>query len=160
MYKEQMHTHVITANSAEEFRDQVLQLAAVLGGANVTSAAPKTELSNSFAEEAPTKEAPKSAEKSAAKKGAKKPEAKDEDPFTEEAPAAATDEDPFAEEAPAAPAKELTFEDVKTALQEVSNEKDIEAAKDIMKAIGVKKVSAIEKKDYAKVMSLCAKALK
>jgi hypothetical protein len=64
--------------------------------------------------------------------------------------------DPFAEDEPAAAAKEITLDDVRGLLMKLKD-KDIDAAKAVLKAVGAETISKIDAKSFGKVVDLCKK---
>lgn len=143
------HMHVIEADTAEEFKEKVFDLAKVLGGGQASSSTPPPAV-------AP--EGSKSGKKTA-KKESPPAEAEEANPFDDGKGAA---ENPFAEDAAAEEVK-LTYDAVKEELTKVFNHSKEEGPaglKAILESVGQTKVSGIKEADYPKVMAACAKFLK
>lgn len=172
------HTHVIEADTAEEFKSQVLALAATVGGVPMNAA--------DVSEEVPS--APVASEGSKSKKGKKAPppvekqpdessddaaedageevgpedgeEAVEED-LTEEA-APVEEADPFAddEEGGEEEKPKLTLKDVTAAAKELMEKKGAPALRATLEGFGVRNVNKVEAGKYGEFVSACKKALK
>jgi hypothetical protein len=167
------HTYMIEAESAAEFREQVLDLAA-----QFTPTAPAAceqplkagiSLEPGAMNTVAHTEAPKAEPKSEVKKGKAKKAEVEAAPVAEikaaepDAEEETTTDDPFAtNEQPV-----ITMEDILSKLKEVAKkvgggdqEKGIEASKKILSQFGARNVSAVKEADYPKFIAVCEKALK
>lgn len=106
-------------------------------------------------EPAKSEEKPKRGPKPKAEKEEPKAKAKpeaDEDDFEDETESA--DEDDFEEEAPS----KLSADDIRALLMKVKDEKGADAARGILKELGVSAIAQIPEKDFDKTVKLAAKA--
>lgn len=72
-------------------------------------------------------------------------------------PAADTAEDLF-DEAPAASAKPVTQDDVKKALQVLSEKKGMDTARNVVKGFGVSRIGELKAEQFVQFVSACDKA--
>lgn len=161
------HTLVIEAESAEQLKAKVFELATVFGAGQTAPADNNLNVAPVAA-----KGGSKSASKAkAAAAPVAAPKAEEVDPFAtpaklgkvEEPAQEASDEaDPFADPIPEAPPVEekITPEQVREALQKVHKEVNMDAVKAILREVGVPSVHTLTADHYPKVMELAAKALK
>ena len=154
------HTHVIEADSLDEFKSEVGALAQSLGIGG-TSPAP----ASAAVEENPVDaKAGKGKGKGKSSVKASEIDSSDDAAEAEVAPAKkatakaapVVEDDPFASDEAE---EEITFDSVNKALEQVGKEKGIAEVREILAKFGEKKVSAVKEKDYPSLMQAIKESL-
>lgn len=151
------HTHVIEADSLDEFKSEVGALAQSLGIGAATS-----PVSGAAVEESPAVDA-KAKRKSKGSVKASEIDADDAEaevvPPKKAGAKAPVEEDPFASDEAEEADEEITFDTVNKALEGVGKEKGIAEVRNILAKFGEKKVSAVKEKDYPALMQAIKESL-
>lgn len=153
------HTHVIEADSLDEFKSEVGALAQSLGIGGAAS-----ETTSAAVEENPVVDAKAGKRKSKGSVKASEIDASDDAAEAEVAPAKkatakaapVVEDDPFASDEAE---EEITFDSVNKALEQVGKEKGIAEVREILAKFGEKKVSAVKEKDYPSLMQAIKESL-